>query len=252
VAEAKSALDKIDSRFKSLSGRSMADAAREYGDESDRLQKEIDAQQAEIDRRRAGSDIPFTPSEKTSNKDQFGNVIKHKDRFRHNRLKCRDCERDDPNEKFKRYIRTRIYNCLKNHNKTKHSIDYLGCTTLEYSNYIFNYNPNYNLDNYGNTWHIDHVIPISKFDLNNQEEQLVAFNWRNTMPLSSRENLSKNNKIIKKQVLEHVIKLLNYNTNNKLDLPQVYINLFAKHLDAGNPLELLLPLTSGNICEELV
>ena len=183
---------------------------------------------------------------------RYCNVIKHKDRFRHNRLKCRDCERDDPNEKFKRYIRTRIYNCLKNHNKTKHSIDYLGCTTLEYSNYIFNYNPNYNLDNYGNTWHIDHVIPISKFDLNNHEEQLVAFNWRNTMPLSSRENLSKNNKIIKEQVLEHVIKLLNYNTNNKLDLPQVYIHLFAKHLDAGNPLELLLPLTSGNICEELV
>jgi multidrug efflux pump subunit AcrA (membrane-fusion protein) len=53
VAEAKSALDKIDSRFKSLSGRSMADAAKEYGAEAERLQKEIEAQQAEIDRRRA-------------------------------------------------------------------------------------------------------------------------------------------------------------------------------------------------------
>ena len=53
VGEAKSALDKIDSRFKSLSGRSMADAAKEYGAEAERLQKEIEAQQAEIDRRRA-------------------------------------------------------------------------------------------------------------------------------------------------------------------------------------------------------
>ena len=52
VVEAKSALDKIDSRFKSLSGRSMADAAREYGAEAEKLQKEIEAQQAEIDRRR--------------------------------------------------------------------------------------------------------------------------------------------------------------------------------------------------------
>jgi len=52
VTEAKSALDKIDSRFKSLSGRSMSDAAREYGAEAERLQKEIEAQQAEIDRRR--------------------------------------------------------------------------------------------------------------------------------------------------------------------------------------------------------
>jgi hypothetical protein len=53
VAEAaKSALDKIDSRFKSLSGRSMSDAAKEYGAEAERLQKEIEAQEAEIDRRR--------------------------------------------------------------------------------------------------------------------------------------------------------------------------------------------------------
>lgn len=80
VAEAKSALDKIDSRFKSLSGRSMADAAREYGAEAERLQKEIDAQQAEIDRRRMAKDIPFTPDQNTSDKDQFGNVIKHKAR----------------------------------------------------------------------------------------------------------------------------------------------------------------------------
>ena len=80
VADAKSALGKIDSRFKSLSGRSLGDAAREYGDEADRLQKEIDAQQAEIDRRRTAKDIPFTPDEKITDKDQFGNVIKHKAR----------------------------------------------------------------------------------------------------------------------------------------------------------------------------
>jgi hypothetical protein len=81
VAEAaKSALDKIDSRFKSLSGRSMSDAAKEYGAEAERLQKEIEAQQAEIDRRRMSDNIPFTPSENTSDKDQFGNIIKHKAR----------------------------------------------------------------------------------------------------------------------------------------------------------------------------
>jgi hypothetical protein len=35
--------------------------------------------------------------------------VKAKTHFRHNRLKCKDCERDDPFEKFKRYVRTRIY-----------------------------------------------------------------------------------------------------------------------------------------------
>ena len=32
----------------------------------------------------------------------------------------------------------------------------------------------------------------------------------------------------------------------------VYVRRAAKHLVAGNPLESLLPLSDGNICEELV
>ena len=55
------------------------------------------------------------------------------------------------------------------------------------------------------------------------------------MPLSCKENLSKNNKIIIEQIETHLEKLKNYHIENKLDLPQVYINLFAKHLVAGIP-----------------
>jgi hypothetical protein len=73
--------------------------------------------------------------------------------------------------------------------------------------------------------------------LENIEEQMVAFNWRNTMPLSAKENLSKNNKILTSQIEQHLEKLKNYHLENKLDLPQVYIDLFAKHLVAGSPLE---------------
>jgi len=172
---------------------------------------------------------------------KYCNEIKHKDKFRYNRLKCRDCERDEPAEKSKRYIRTRIYNCLRNKNKTKHSVEYLGCSSVDYFKWILTHNNNCVLENHGKEWHIDHVIPISKFDLNNEENQLIAFNWRNTMPLSSRENLSKNNKIIKEQIETHCKKLLEYHLENKLEMPQVFIDLFAKHLDAGNPLEPSLP-----------
>lgn len=166
---------------------------------------------------------------------KYCNEIKHKDRFRYNRLKCRDCERDEPTEKFKRYIRTRIYNCLRNRNKSKHSVEYLGCSSDDYFKWIFNYDNNCNLSNHGKEWHIDHVIPISKFDLNNEQQQMLAFNWRNTMPLSCEENLIKNNKILQSQVEQHYKKLVEYHTENKLDLPQVYIDLFAKHLVAGIP-----------------
>ena len=133
---------------------------------------------------------------------RYCHLIKLKTRFRFNRLKCADCERDEPKEKFKRYVRTRIYNCLLKR-KSKSSIEYLGCSTDDYLTWIMNYNIHYTLDNYGKVWHIDHVIPISKFDLDNLDEQLVAFNWRNTMPLSRTENLKKNNKILPVQVSEH-------------------------------------------------
>ena len=166
--------------------------------------------------------------------------IKDKNRFRHNRLKCKDCERDEPIEKFKRYIRTRIYNCLRNKKKSIHSVEYLGCSSDEYFKWIFSYNDSFVLQNHGKVWHIDHVIPISKFDLNDEMQQLIAFNWRNTMPLYSRDNLSKNNKIIKEQIENHYKKVIEYHLENKLDLPQVYINLFAKYLVAGSPLEPIL------------
>jgi hypothetical protein len=77
--------------------------------------------------------------------------------------------------------------------------------------------------------------------LENLEEQMIAFNWRNTMPLSAKENLSKNNKILTPQIEQHLEKIKEYHLENKLDLPQVFIDLFAKYLVVGNPLKPSLP-----------
>lgn len=162
--------------------------------------------------------------------------IKHQDRFRHNRLKCRDCERDEPVEKFKRYVRTRIYNCLKNL-KEKSSIEYLGCSTTEYISWIMKYDERYTMENHGSVWHIDHVIPISKFDLDDPEEQLLAFNWRNTMPLLATDNLAKCNRTDSTQIVSHYNLLKTYHTDNNIQLPKKYYYLFATYLDAGIPLE---------------
>jgi hypothetical protein len=162
--------------------------------------------------------------------------VKTKTHFRNNRLKCKDCERDDPPEKLKRHVRSRIHSCLKR-NKSKHTHEYLGCTPTEYLKWLLDNTSNFTLDNYGEIWHIDHVIPLSKFNVENEQESLIAFNWRNTMPLLAKENLSKNNKILKPQIEQHLEKLKKYHLDNSIELPQIYIDLFAKHLAAGNPLE---------------
>ncbi len=168
-------------------------------------------------------------------------TIKNKCKFRYNRLKCRDCERDDPIDKFKRAVRGRIWYALKKH-KSLHTIQYLGISSTDYLQWMLTYNDEYTLDNRGNDgWHIDHVIPLSHFNLENEEEQMIAFNWRNTMPLSAKENLSKNSKILLSQIEHHLEKLKEYHLENKLDLPQVFIDLFAKHLVVGKPLKPSLP-----------
>lgn len=170
---------------------------------------------------------------------KYCNEVCPKTYFRTNRLKCKNCERNNPIEKFKRNIRSRIFICLKK--KKLHTIQYLGCNYEDYFKWIQSVSSEYSIENNGKLWHIDHVIPISKFDLDDETQVSIAFNWRNTMPLSCKENLAKNNKIVSSQVKQHYHNLLEYHKNNNIVMPQEFNDLFAKHLDAGNPLEPLLP-----------
>lgn len=163
--------------------------------------------------------------------------IVSKDRFRHNRLKCKDCERDDLYIKFTRGIRASIWNRLTK--KTKHTIEYLGCNYQEYFQWLsYNFDGIFSFENWGPMWHVDHVIPLSKFDLSIEEQQHIAFNWRNTMPLLAKENLKKNNKIDILQIEQHYKKLVEYHTQHNIELPQEFVNLYATHSNcSGNPLE---------------
>jgi len=164
-------------------------------------------------------------------------------------IKCKRGKPLNTIQKLKRTIRCRINGFLEK--KNKHTMEYLGCSRDEYIKWLLNNNNNFNLENRGKDWHIDHVIPLSTFELENEEQQLIAFNWRNTAPLSVKENLKKSNKIIINNIELHYKKLVEYHIENNIDLPQVFIDLFAKHLVDGNSLKLSLPLTTGNFSEEL-
>lgn len=49
-------------------------------------------------------------------------------------------------------------------------------------------------DNYGKYWHLDHIKPLSWFDL--ETEFKDAWHLSNLQPLEATENLSKNNRYI--------------------------------------------------------
>ena len=60
------------------------------------------------------------------------------------------------------------------------------------------------LDNHGGkrcpiniTWELDHIMPVSSFDLTDPEEVKKCFHWSNLQPLSWQDNAAKGNSIPK-------------------------------------------------------
>ena len=52
-------------------------------------------------------------------------------------------------------------------------------------------------NNYGNghnKWNIDHILPVSKFNLNKISEQKKAFNFKNCQPMWAIDNIKKGNR----------------------------------------------------------
>ena len=104
----------------------------------------------------------------------------------------------DPIFKLERRIRTRIYHAFKAQSKKKENRTwkYIGCTSAIFQKWIaYQLYDGMTLENYGKIWHIDHVIPCSKFDLSKQEEVDKCFNWKNLRPLLATKNREKYDKI---------------------------------------------------------
>lgn len=60
---------------------------------------------------------------------------------------------------------------------------YLGCSFDEYMHYLENqFNDRIHWENIRD-WEIDHIVPISQFDLSTESGRLAAFHYTNTQPL---------------------------------------------------------------------
>ena len=97
----------------------------------------------------------------------------------------------DPNAKLASLIRDRIYKALINFYKSSSSIELLGCSIDECRKYLESkFLKGMSWKNKGE-WHIDHIVPISSFDLNKPEEQSKCFHYTNLQPLWAIDNLKK-------------------------------------------------------------
>jgi len=89
-------------------------------------------------------------------------------------------------------VRNRIKCAIKSNVKSDKTYKLLGCSIQQYKEYLEKqFDKNMNWENYGTYWEIDHIKQIITFDLNLEENQYLAFNYKNTRPLSSKENKSR-------------------------------------------------------------
>lgn len=112
-------------------------------------------------------------------------------------LRQKQRRKEDIEFKIKCYLRSRLYNALKNNYKVGSSIKSLGCKISELKIYLEKqFQEGMTWENYGK-WHIDHIKPLSIFDLTNHKELLEACHYSNLQPLWEYDNLIKSSKVTK-------------------------------------------------------
>ena len=123
-------------------------------------------------------------------------------------------------------------------NKSKGTEKYLGQKISAVKKWFeFCFEDGYTFENYGNFWHIDHVIPVNSWNLNNELDLELCMSWYNLSPLEGSENISKHDSIIVKQVNRHIEMLKKFCKKEKITINNAYFEYVAKHLEAGNSLE---------------
>lgn len=130
--------------------------------------------------------------------------IKRKDYLKINKDKINQTKRKYQKDQIKnniqfklaRTLRRRLYFAIKNNLKSGSAVKDLGCTINELKIYLESkFLEGMTWKNYGlHGWHIDHIKPLSLFDLTKREQFLQAIHYTNLQPLWAKDNLSKGNK----------------------------------------------------------
>ena len=110
----------------------------------------------------------------------------------------REKERYDSEKEYRiaHLLRCRLRKALKRDSKIGSAVRDLGCSIPELKFYLEGkFIDGMSWGNHGK-WHIDHVIPLTYFDLTDHEQFLQAVHYTNLQPLWAVDNIRKNNKVV--------------------------------------------------------
>ncbi len=90
-------------------------------------------------------------------------------------------------------LRNVVFRMLKGLTKSERSRFYVGCSPGFLRNHLEGqFEPGMTWENWGSVWHVDHIVPLSWWDVKNYPEHLeVASHYSNLQPMFKEENMSK-------------------------------------------------------------
>jgi hypothetical protein len=105
----------------------------------------------------------------------------------------------DPMFRLQSALRGRVLSFLKGHNKSKKTMEYVGCTVEQLRAHIESqFLPHMHWGNQGKgrgKWQVDHIHPLSKVDPTDEEQVKRALHWSNLRPMWAIANIKKGNKV---------------------------------------------------------
>ena len=116
---------------------------------------------------------------------------KYEREYKYNRRK------EDMFFKIKGNLSGRLSDLINKRNLSINTLELLGCDRETFLSHIENqFTEGMNWDNYGlKGWHVDHIIPLSSFDLTIEDEVKKACHYTNLQPLWWEDNLKKGSKL---------------------------------------------------------
>lgn len=91
-----------------------------------------------------------------------------------------------------RRLRNKLRNRLRKHVRGTREFGLVGCTQSEFRNWIENqFTKSMTWANYGSVWHIDHRVPLYRFDLTRIEHRQAASHYTNLRPLLVEHNIKR-------------------------------------------------------------
>jgi hypothetical protein len=122
---------------------------------------------------------------------------KNKESFREwNKKYCAERRKSNVQYRLSCALHSRLAKALRGNSRKGHMIDLLGCTILEFKEYISKQFIGDNAwmawENWGpKTWHIDHIRPCYEFDHTDPEQVKICWHHTNMRPLAAKANLSR-------------------------------------------------------------